>query len=241
MQPILLIHILAGGLGLLSGYVALSVTKGATLHRRSGMLFVCVMLTMAVTGMLISAVEGVAPEINVPSALLVLYLVITSLTTVRTPPSGLRWVDRAGMLMAIAIAIGCFALGLTAIANGSREAGMAYPLFMFGFVALLGSRGDLRTLRSAPLRGTPRLVRHLWRMCFALFIASIAFFLGRERVPEAFRHPALLASGVLLPIVSMVYWQWRLRNRRASHRFVGVSSGQATVSITSGSASHGAL
>jgi len=43
----------AGGLGLLSGYAALSVTKGAALHRKIGMLFVCAMLTLAVTGMLI--------------------------------------------------------------------------------------------------------------------------------------------------------------------------------------------
>ena len=241
MRTILLIHILAGGSGLLSGYVALSVTKGATLHRRSGMLFVCVMLTMAITGMLISAVEGVAPEINVPSALLVFYLVITSLTTVRTPAPGLRWADRAAMLMALAIAIGCFALGFRAIANGSREAGMAYPLFMFGLVALLGSRGDLRTMRSGGLRGRPRLVRHLWRMCVALFIASIAFFLGRNRVPEAFRHPALLASGVLLPIVSMLYWQWRLRNTRTFDGFVGLGSRRATVAAAADSASHGAF
>jgi len=58
-----LVHIVAGGLGLLSGYVALYATKGAALHRRSGMLFVDVMTTMAITGMLISAVEGVAPAI----------------------------------------------------------------------------------------------------------------------------------------------------------------------------------
>jgi uncharacterized membrane protein len=47
MRTILFVHILAGGLGLVSGYVALYATKGATLHRKSGMLFVCVMTTMA--------------------------------------------------------------------------------------------------------------------------------------------------------------------------------------------------
>ena len=57
---ILPVHILAGGLALLFGYVALSVAKGATLHRRSGMLFVYAMVTLSLTGMVISAVEGVA-------------------------------------------------------------------------------------------------------------------------------------------------------------------------------------
>jgi uncharacterized membrane protein len=64
------VHILAGGLGLVSGYVALSAAKGGTLHRKSGMLFVWAMLTLSVTGMLISALNGVAPAINIPIALL---------------------------------------------------------------------------------------------------------------------------------------------------------------------------
>ncbi len=182
MRTILLIHILAGGAGLLSGYVALSVTKGATLHRRSGMLFVCVMLTMAITGMLISAVEGVAPEINVPSALLVFYLVITSLTTVRTPAPGLRWADRAAMLMALAIAIGCFALGFRAIANGSREAGMAYPLFMFGLVALLAEprrfADDAVRWPSRPPAPRQALVAHV---CRALHCVNRVFPRAKPR------------------------------------------------------------
>lgn len=230
MRMILLVHILTGGLGLLSGYVALSVTKGASLHRKSGTLFVCVMLTMAVTGMVISTVEGVGPEINVPSSLLVIYMVITSLTTVR-PAAGRRWLDRALMLMAMATGLGCFALASRAIATGGREAGLAYPLVMFGIVAVLASAGDRRMMRTGALRGAPRLVRHLWRMCFALFVASIAFFLGRTRVPEMFRHPALLASGVLLPIVAMLYWQWRLGVRQTRR---GLRMSPGTVPVIEG-------
>ena len=77
MRNILFVHVLGGGLGLLSGYVALYVTKGAAMHRKTGMLFVCAMLTMAVTGFLVSAFGGVAPAINIPTALLTFYLVIT--------------------------------------------------------------------------------------------------------------------------------------------------------------------
>ena len=49
MGTTLLIHVIAGGLGLLSGYVALYVSKGGAAHRKSGILFVCVILTMAVS------------------------------------------------------------------------------------------------------------------------------------------------------------------------------------------------
>ena len=209
-------------MGLVSGYVALSAAKGRTLHRKSGILFVVVMTTMSITGMMIAAAGNVAPAINIPSALLTFYLVITSLTTVRPPAAWSRPTEIAAMLMAVAVGLACVVLAFAAIAKGGREAGMAYPLFMFGGVGLSASAGDLRMIRAGGVRGTPRLVRHLWRMCVALFIASIAFFLG-GRVPAAIRTPALLAAGVLSPMAAMVYWLWRVRFRRSVRGIVGVS------------------
>lgn len=213
MHVILPIHVLAGGLGLLSGYLALYATKGAPLHRKIGMFFVCVMLTMSITGLLISAVGGVAPAINVPLALLTFYLIVTSLVTVRPPAVGLRWLNGAGLALAFAIALACFVLSVQAIGKGGAPAGVAYILLPFGAVSAAAGVGDRRMIRAGGLRGAPRLKRHLWRMCFAMFIASIAFFLGQGRVPEAIRTPALIASGVLLPIAAMSYWLWRLRTR----------------------------
>jgi uncharacterized membrane protein len=214
MKSTILVHIASGAAGLISGYIALSATKGATLHRRMGLLFVFVMSTLAITGMLISVVEGVAPAINVPSALLTFYLVITALTAVRPVTNRSQWIDTAGMLTAAGIALSSVGLGMKALVDGGREAGMAFPLFLFAGVATLAAVGDRRAIRSGGLRGRPRLKRHLWRMCFALFIASIAFFLGQGRVPEMFRAPAVLAGGVLLPIAVMLYWLWRLRANR---------------------------
>jgi uncharacterized membrane protein len=43
------IHIGAGGLAIVLGAVALSVKKGGTIHRRSGLLFVYAMLVMGIT------------------------------------------------------------------------------------------------------------------------------------------------------------------------------------------------
>ena len=224
MRIILLVHILTASLGLLSGYVALSVAKGAPPHRKIGMLFVCVMLTMSVTGMLISAVGGVAPAINIPTALLTSYLVITSLTTVRAAAS--RRVDVAALVMGLGVGLVCITLALVAIVKGGREAEMAYPLVVFGAVAFLASGGDLRVIRAGGLRGAPRLARHLWRMCFALLIASTAF-LAPNRLPAMMRTPALRAAGVLLPILAMAYWLWRVRARRAVRGVAGVSTTQA--------------
>ena len=131
-----------------------------------------------------------------------------------------------GMVMAFAVGVACFALAVAALAERT-QAGMAYPLVMFGGVAFAAGAGDLRVIRAGGVRGAPRLARHLWRMCFALFIASIAFFLGRGRVPEAIRTPALLASGVLLPIVAMLYWLWRIRGKKKFVDVVGVGTPEA--------------
>lgn len=213
MRITLYFHILAGCLGLVSGFVALYAAKGATLHRKSGLVFVCVMLPMAVTGLLISAVEGVAPAINVPTALLTFYLVITSLTTVR-PVAVSRRLDVAGMWMAFAITALCVALGVRGIMRGGAEAGVAYPLALFGGVALAAGVGDRRMLRAGGIRGTSRLKRHLWRMSFALAVAAMAFFIGQADVfPKPVRIMPMLALPMLAVLATMFSWLWRLRRR----------------------------
>jgi hypothetical protein len=214
MQLMLFVHILAGSLGLLSGYVALYASKGAAVHRKSGLVFVCVMLTMATTGFLISAIEGVAPAINIPTALLVFYLVVTALTTVRPLPVP-RAFDAAGMVGAFVIAIGCVATAFVSIGKGGAEAGAAYPLFLFAGVALAAGNGDRRLIRDGAARGARRLRRHLWRMCFALALAATAFFLGQADVfPRPIRIRPLLALPVLTVLASMFFWLWRTRARR---------------------------
>src|SRR5438309_249513 len=109
----LAIHILGGGLGLLSGYVALYAAKGATLHRRSGIVFVYSMLTMTLFGALMAAVENNRwTSVNVSAATLTSYLVITALTTVRPFSAGGRWLDLGGMLLASALALTDLTFGL---------------------------------------------------------------------------------------------------------------------------------
>jgi uncharacterized membrane protein len=227
MRTTLLIHIIAGGLGLLSGYVALAVSKGGTLHRRIGMLFVYVMTTMSITGMLISAAGGVAPAINIPLAFLTFYLVITSLLTVKTPGAVPPWLNVAGMVVAFGIALACLVLSVQAIAGGGARAGVSYVLMPFGGVAAAAGLGDRRMIQAGALRGAPRLKRHLWRMCFALFVASIAFY-GAGRVPEMVRSPAVTAGGLLLPIIAMSYWLWRLRARHAARGMARVHTSLTT-------------
>jgi len=223
------VHILAGGLGLVFGYVALYAAKGATLHRKSGMLFVYVMLTTAVFGIVIAAGRGVVPAVNIPAGLLTSYLVITALITVRPPAAGSRWMDLVAMLVALAVGLTSLTFGFEALASGGTRNGMpAFPFFLFGVVGLLASVGDVRMIRSGALRGAPRLARHLWRMSFALFIAALSFFIGQAKViPKPIRISGLLALPVLAVLVTMFYWLWRVRIRRSFRGIVGVSAPEA--------------
>ena len=228
MRSLYAVHIVAGSLGLLSGYVALFAGKGAATHRRSGMVFVYTMLTMAVAGFVIAVTRGVAPKINVPAALLTSYLVITSLTTVRPLAAGARAVAVSGTIIALGVGLTMLTLGIDGVVNGGTRGGMlAIPFFMFGVVGLLGGIGDLRLMRTGSLRGTARLARHLWRMCFALFIAALSFFIGQAKViPEPLRIRPLLGLPVLLVLVAMFYWLWRVRVRQSLRGIVRVSAAE---------------
>lgn len=219
-----LVHIVAGVLVVVFGYVALYAPKGGRLHRKTGMIFAYVMLTTAIAGMIIAVVRGVAPAINVPAALLTAYLVITSLMTVRPLAVPRRWLDLGLMLLVSGVALTSLKFGFDAIVNGGTRNGMpAFPFFMFGVAATLATIGDLRMIRSGALRGASRLARHLWRMCFALFIAAISFFIGQAQVfPKPIRIVPLLALPVLAVLVTMFYWLWRIRVRRSLRGIVVV-------------------
>ena len=215
MRMTLVVHILAGGLGLISGYIALYARKGATLHRKSGLLFVYAMLAMSLLGVLIAAVRDVGAAINVPIGLLTAYLVVTALITVRPPMAGARWLNPGLMLLALGVGLTDLTFAFQALANGGKRNGIpGFFFILFGVVALLATVGDLRMLRSGPLQGASRLARHLWRMSFALFVAAMSFFLGQAKViPKAIRIPGLLAIPVLLVLATMLYWLWRVRRR----------------------------
>jgi len=220
------VHVVAGSLGLVSGFIAIYAAKGAPLHRTAGTVFVYAMLAMCAAGFAISVRRGVAPAINVPAALLTASLVATAMTTLRPPSALSRSVNLAAMLLTLGVGLASVTFALEAFANGGTRKGMpAFPFVMFGGVGLLAAAGDVRILRNGALRGASRVARHLWRMSFALFIAALSFFIGQARViPEPIRIRPLLALPVLAVLVTMLYWLWRVRVRRSLRGLFGVAA-----------------
>ena len=96
-------------------------------------------------------------------------------------------------------------------------------MFIFSAMALLGAAGDIRLMRAGGIQGPRRIVRHLWRLCFAMWVAAASFFWGPPgRVPDIIYIPALLPIPVLTPIVVMLYWLWKIRVRKTLRGLVGV-------------------
>jgi hypothetical protein len=216
---LLQIHIVAGALAMILGAVALLARKGATLHRRSGQLFVLGMLTMGIT----ASVLG-----NIGGGLMSAYFVVTALTTVRPVTVWTGWVNVGALVVAVVLALGSVDEAFTAFASPDGVLnGVPFVMLLFiGTVMATAAAGDIRVMRSGPLRGGPRLARHLWRMCFGLFIAAGSFFSIQARVakvlPEPFTTPAIRGLPIALVFIAMCYWMWRVRapprRRRDSKR-----------------------
>ncbi len=217
------IHIAAGGLSIILGAVALSVKKGGNIHRRSGLLFVYAMLVMGVSASILSLLKGRADG-NVLAGVLTAYFVGTALTTVRPVSSWTRRIDAVALTVAVVLAAGCAFSGARVINTPGRDLN-GVPFQTAGVMSLIvaallvvAAAGDVRIMRFGLPRGSPRLARHLWRMCFALFIAAGSFFSVRERVATFLPEPLTTGPMRALPIVllfgTMFYWLWRLRGRR---------------------------
>jgi uncharacterized membrane protein len=210
-MTLLPIHIVAGLVAIVAAAVALYAAKGARLHRESGTIFVYAMLTMSGTAAVMAAAQ---PNwANVLQGALTFYLVTSGLLTIRRHVAARHSIEVGAMLVALAIGVAHFSLGTAALHSVTGTTyGYPPPLyFVFGSVALVAAVGDMRMIRVGGLQGRRRIVRHLWRMCFATFIATGSFFLGQAKVfPEPVRIVPLLAIPALAPLVLMLYWLARV-------------------------------
>ena len=215
-SPILLLHIASGTLGMLSGFVAVFLKKGSRRHGIAGTVFVVTMLLLSSTGAYMGWLKS-QPG-NVLGGTLTFYLVATAWMTARRAERGTGIMDWGAL--AFVLVLTAFELTYATEAALSQS-GMKYgyppgPYVMLGSVGLFACIGDVRMLVRGGIAGTQRIARHLWRMCFALFVAAGSIFLARQHLfPDILQKTGALVFLSFLPLLLLVYWLVRIRLAKA--------------------------
>ena len=171
-SPLLALHISAGIVGMLSGAAALSFRKGSPRHALAGKAFVVSMLTMAAAAVYLAVTRHQTG--NVLGGVFTFYLVTTAWLTARRKDGETSIFDWFALLLPLAAGIVLWIAGVRAVRHQIwSENGVPVGMnFFMGSVLLLAAAGDIRMLVRGGLFGGQRIVRHLWRMCFGMFIAT---------------------------------------------------------------------
>jgi hypothetical protein len=224
-SPILIGHMCSGTLGLLSGTAAMSFRKGSPRHVLAGRVFVASMLTMAVLAVYLAIVRH-QPN-NIGGGIITFYLIGTAWLTARRRDGETGRFDWLVLLIPLVLGTFTWINGVKVVRSGaSSQDGVPVGMsFFMGSVMLLAAAGDVRMLLRGGVRGAKRIARHLWRMCFGLFIAAGSFFmgpsnrplrllsavgLGQHLSPALFNTPLYLFLSVL-PLIMLVFWLVRVR------------------------------
>jgi hypothetical protein len=218
VSPLVIVHVSAGCLGILSGAAALSVRKGARLHRAFGTVFFFSMLLVSALAVYLTifvpptAAGGAPSSASVSIGILTIYLVPTAWMTVRRTEGSIGRFEKGALLIALSVTAALLIFGLHAASIPMARPGGYVPYFIFASFAAFAAFGDLKMTLRGGICGVRRIARHLWRMCFALFFAASFFFLGQQKVMPMYMHgsPLLLALG-MAPLLVMIFWLIRVR------------------------------
>jgi hypothetical protein len=231
-SPILIVHICGGTLGLLSGTAAMTFRKGSPRHVLAGRVFVAAMLTMGVFAVYL-AITRHQPS-NIGGGFLTVYLIGTAWLTARRRDGETSRFDWVALLIPLAIGILLWMNGIKVLRSGASSQG-GVPvgmMFFMGSICLLAAAGDVRMLVRGGVLGAKRIARHLWRMCFGLFIAAGSFFMGPSNRPlrllstvgvGKYLSPVLFSTPLyliltLLPLILLIFWLVRVRFTNAYRR-----------------------
>jgi uncharacterized membrane protein len=214
-------HISCGTLALFAGTVALIASKGGTVHRRAGAIFVLTMLAMAVAADYLAVVR---PD-QLPNLLIgtfTFYLIITAWLTVKHGENEHGTLEKVALVVILMLFLP-FALLSFQLATGMEPfLTSAVPftgpvlVALYVFTALTGfaALGDIKVFIGHGISGKARIERHLWRMCLGLAMAiGSAFTNGFPRLLPKGVHvplswlfvPQFIALGVL------IFWLVRVR------------------------------
>lgn len=229
MSAIVFIHVCGAVVGLLSGYMAMMLRKGSSLHGAAGSVFFVSMLLMSSTAAVIATFES-PNRLNVVVGLLTFYLVATAWSAARRRQGTVGAFDIVSLLWVVWVIALAYGGGFEAVSSvkGTKDEMPAPIYFVFGTVALLCAINDLRMLRRGNLLGGHRLARHLWRMGLALMIATLSLYPGRPAVfPQWMKDSPLIFTPHIFLLASMLFWLIRVSKRRRAQQKAALAAAPA--------------
>lgn len=212
MAVITFIHVSMGAIAILAGAVALLTAKGSRPHRMVGNVFFGSMLIMAMAGIYIAIALPMA--ISVMGGVVAIYLVATSWAAAKRADGVVSLYDYLTLAIILGVVAAGIATGMEAqnSPTGLKDGMPAAPHFFFAGLAALLAIGDLVLIVRRGISGKQRIARHLWRMCFAYFIAVGSLFTGpgATAFPQAIRDSGLLNIPEPLILAIMLFWTVRV-------------------------------
>lgn len=212
MNAITWIHIAGGMIALASGAVAIGARKGGGVHIAAGTWFFGAMLVLGVTASILGPLK--TPPDSPIGGMMVCYFVATAWMAARRRDGIPGSFEKIACAIILLVASLIIAQGFKLALDPGMVTGPPGPgaLFGIGTICLLAGLGDLRWILRGKLTAVQRISRHLWRMCFALFIATGSFFLGQMDVlPKAVQGSPILFALAFAPFAVMVFWLVRIR------------------------------
>lgn len=215
MSALLCAHAAGGIVALLCGFIATTTRKGGALHVQAGRWFVGSMLLLGITGTVLARLHR-SPGQGL-GGIFICYLVATAWVTARSHDGVSAAFEKGACSFAISAAAVLAWLGMTTDAP-MTPAGRG-PVYVLASVWLVAGLLDLRAVLRGRLTQTQRLVRHLWRMGCALFVATASFAFG-PAIPAAWRGSPLLLGLACAPLLFMIAWLVRVQiwTPRIAHR-----------------------
>lgn len=202
-EALLYLHITAGTFSILAGFVALSARKGERLHRAAGNVFFTAMLIMCSSAFVVAVLRG--QTINIYASLVTLYFIGTSWTAATRRDNEVGRFESVALVAAVLIAASA-----AFVATGASKT-LAIFLNIIAGLAAMSAVFDVSVIARGGVAGAQRIARHLWRMTFAMFVATASFFFGQAKfIPPEVKAVYLNAVPPVLVLVLLVYWLVRV-------------------------------
>ncbi|BBN82505.1 hypothetical protein PA25_24900 [Pseudoalteromonas sp. A25] len=206
-STVLYVHILFGAIAVIAGYVALFTKKGKARHIQFGNWFVVTMILMAISGVVIAYLMPMI--ITVFAGLYTMYLVLTGVGVFKLADKRRSYYNIAMMITSLLIGLSSLVCAYWAAQSetGLYQRVSIEPYIMFGVLPLISAILDIRYMRVQTLTSKMRISRHVWRMCFAMFIAVGSFVgQGLKSAPEAVANFVLVEYADAIILLIMLYW-----------------------------------